>query len=250
MGLVLSPIAGGIVSLFLSGLSGRNPPSKPRTIRETERIYIEKVVIIDRSGNASNTDEAWVFIFAAVAIAIEAVWGYAVYAKQVIFYSQVIALAISGFALVTMLKAIYGGYLQGVISWVLLASPFLCITGVWYLSELAYNSYYSEYQQLAIDNGAFKFYFEVLPTEHQSWIFLQIVGLLLVFVSQLIFFAFILHYFATINFEYGTMLKNMWRTMSYSSRFFAGWGGAIFVGLSVLLSWLLLNGSIYKYFNG
>jgi hypothetical protein len=187
-------------------------------------------------------------LIVGVVIAIGAVWGYAVYAKQIIYCSQIIGLAISGFAFVTMLRAIFGGYLQGSISWALLASPFLCIVTVQYLSEVASNSYYAEYQQLAVENGVIRFYFEILSAEHQKWVFYQIGGLLLVFASELVYLGFLLHYFSTVNFAYGSRLTNMWRTMSYSTRYFSGWSGAILIVLAVLLSWLLLAGHIYQFF--
>lgn len=244
---IISPLVGAILGLLFAGFNNAPSPAAPATVQQTVVVFRQTIVVQQRRGAASSTDEVWAYAAGLFLIMALVIWGYSRYASDILQYWVSGVFSCTAFILAAVLaSAIRGQYNSAEWVWYIF-TPLAGVGGALYLTELAQAGIITGAREAAFRYGVFDFYFDVLKNEHRIWLLSQLFGVILGIGATLVAALRSLHYLALMNQRASGALSEVWFLLARYTRFCAQGSGIVLLLMLLGAAYVLLSGQAYEF---
>lgn len=244
---VISPLVGAILGVLFAGLNSSPPSTVPATVQQTVVIFKQTIVVKQKGTQSNSSDDAWVYLFALVAVVAGITWGYSRYTDEILAYWLSGLFSCTAFILSAgAASAIRGQYSSSEWGWYIF-TPILAAGFSFYLLHLAQMGIIPGAREAAQRYGFFDFYFKALKEEHRMWLLLQIAGVFLGVVATIAATLRSVHYLSLMNQRTNGGLPSVWHFLARLTLFSAHTGGIFLLLFAAGTSYFMLSGDAYEF---
>ncbi|HXU92488.1 MAG TPA: hypothetical protein VFP33_02405 [Gallionella sp.] len=245
---VISPLVGAILGVLFAGLNSPPSSAAPATVQQTVVVFKQTVIVNQRKGKPTSSDDGWVYLFALVAVVAGITWGYSRYANEILEYWLSGLFSCTAFIFSAgAASAIRGQYNNSEWVWYIFA-PVMAASFSFYLIHLAQMAIVPGAREAAQSHGFIDFYFRVLKDEHRTWLLFQVVGVFLGVVATIAATLRSVHYLALMNQRANGGLSSLWYFLTRMTLFSARTEGIFLLVFAAGISYFLLSGDAYEFF--
>jgi len=231
--------------VVLGGFNTPPSPAAPATVKQTVIIFKQTVMVNQRGGNSSSSDDIWGYVAALFIVLAVVIWGYSRYASDILQYWLSGMFSCTAFILAAGLaSAIRGQYNSAEWVWYIF-TPLIAVGASVYLFDLAQAGIIAGAREAAFRYGIFDYYFNVLKDEHRIWILSQLLGVVMGIGATLTAALRSLHYLALLNQRASGALSAIWFAIARYTRFSARTSGVVLLIILLCAAYFMLSGQTY-----
>lgn len=240
--MVFGPLAGVVFGALFAGLTNTPPPQNRTNVSTTKIIFVEKKVY-GKQGSSSkkDSDDAGAVLVILAALALAAVWGYARYEPQILFYMTSALLSVLAFACTAAAISLIKGQFSSRDWFGHILPPLFVLGSCMYLLELASDAFSADLIDAAKATNVINFYFNVLNDYGRRLLLAQIIGVMILIAIIVITSIAVIHYLSLMNQRSGGALNGLWSYLVRKTLFFGGFGWQVVCGFLLITAYVALE---------